>query len=49
MLTAHQDPPDQHVKAGELVVAHSSSGSHFHNDLQIEALVQIDFNEDELL
>ena len=36
------------LKAGEVVAAHSSAGSHFHNDVQVEVLAEIYFNEDEL-
>ena len=39
---------DQRLKAGEVVAAHSSAGSHFHSDVQVEVLAEIYFNEDEL-
>ncbi len=47
-ITGRTNVPDQRVTAGELVAAHSSAGLHFHNDVQIKALAEIYFNEDEL-
>ena len=39
---------EQRLKAGEVVAAHSSAGSHFHTDVQVEVMAEIYFNEDEL-
>jgi hypothetical protein len=36
------------LKAGDVVAAHSSSGAHFQNDLQVSVLAEIYLNEDEL-
>jgi hypothetical protein len=39
---------DQRLEPGEVVAAHSSAGSHFLTDVQVEILAEIYFNEDEL-
>ncbi len=47
-ITGRTDAYRHRVMSGEVVAARSSAGSHFHRDLQIEAVTEIYFNEDEL-
>jgi hypothetical protein len=47
-IPGRTDSPDQRLKAGDVIAAHSSSGLHFQNDLQVNVLAEIYLNEDEL-
>ena len=47
-IPGRTDSPDMRLKAGDVVAAHSSSGVHFQNDLQVSVLAEIYLNEDEL-
>ena len=47
-IPGRMDSPDLRLKTGDAVAAHSSSGMHFQNDLQVNVLAEIYSNEDEL-